>query len=524
MPDKIFINCRRSLNLDDARLLRAELQKYFGKSRVFLDVRNIDGGDKWLHKLENEIDQSSAMVALIGNGWIDAADDEGYRRLDHPDDFVRFEIARALNHGIPVLPVLINRAPMPTANQLPQYIKALAFTQGMPLRTETLEDDAEKIADSLRHMIAANRPIGVTVSPAVMIAAATSICSGAAIYGLSYLGLLPHDNLTRAQKVLIQSLEQKVSNQAKQIARLHEKTLELENLTVRFAALRKREEKLENKIQTQLAELNEKDRKITKLDTQLEEFLAGYEVGKTFKDCDDCPEMVVLPAGSFIMGSEAGESAEKPSHEVKIANRFAVSRFEITFAEWNACVVSGICQHKPDDVKWGRETRPVINVSWEDAKAYVQWLNTKVDGSLYRLLSEAEWEYAARAGATGSAYTWGDTIGTDKANCKGCGSRWDDKKTAPVGSFAANAFGLHDMHGNVWEWTEDCWNEDYKRAPDDGAAWTALGNCKLRVVRGGAWSVSSDNLSFVRRYRYDTKNRLSSVGFRVARTIQVSNN
>ena len=140
--------------------------------------------------------------------------------------------------------------------------------------------------------------------------------------------------------------------------------------------------------------------------------------------------------------------------------------------------------YRPDDEGWGRGTRPVINVSWENAQAYVSWLSSQT-GQNYRLLSEAEWEYVARAGSQ-TAYSWGSDIGSNRANCEGCGSRWDDDRTAPVGSFQANAFGVHDMHGNVWERVEDCWNDNYRRAPSDGSAWLR-GNCNRRVSRGGSW-------------------------------------
>ena len=134
---------------------------------------------------------------------------------------------------------------------------------------------------------------------------------------------------------------------------------------------------------------------------------------------------------------------------------------------------------------WGRGGRPVIHVSWEDATAYADWLFDET-GEQYRLPSESEWEYAARAGAT-TRYSWGQDLGRNRANCRGCGSRWDRDRTAPAGSFAANAWGLHDMHGNVWEWVEDCWHENYARAPRDGSAWTGGGNCGRRVLRGGSW-------------------------------------
>jgi formylglycine-generating enzyme required for sulfatase activity len=222
----------------------------------------------------------------------------------------------------------------------------------------------------------------------------------------------------------------------------------------------------------------------------------ALQPGQSFYECADCPWMVVVPAGEFMMGSpkeeEGHQSNEEPQHKVSIRQRFAFSRFEVTFEEWDACVTLGGCAYQPSDQGWGRGTRPVINVNWVDAHQFVAWLSTRT-GKSYRLLSEAEWEYAARAGSDKS-YSWGDEIGRNNANCNGCGSQWDNKQTAPVGSFALNKFGLHDMHGNVWEWVEDCWHPNYQGAPNDGSAWTARGNCEIRVVRGGSWSANPQSL------------------------------
>jgi formylglycine-generating enzyme required for sulfatase activity len=241
-----------------------------------------------------------------------------------------------------------------------------------------------------------------------------------------------------------------------------------------------------------------------------------------FKECAHCPEMVVVPAGSFTMGSptsEPGHSAdETPQHTVTIARQFAVGRFEVTFDEWNACAADGGCNgYKPSDEGWGRGRRPVINVSWDDANAYVAWLSKKT-GKSYRLLSESEYEYATRAG-TQTAYPWGNAVGTNKANCHACGSRWDARQTAPVGSFAANRFGLYDMVGNVREWTEDCYHDNYSGAPADGSAWIEGANCTNRVVRGGSWLVAPAFLRSASRYWFTTDYRLRYLGFRVARTL-----
>jgi len=235
-----------------------------------------------------------------------------------------------------------------------------------------------------------------------------------------------------------------------------------------------------------------------------------------FRDCPDCPEMVAVPAGEFLMGSNDGGGNEKPLHKVTIAKPLAVGKFEVTFAEWDACVAAGGCQNSPPDQGWGRGRQPVLNVSWDDiTKDYLPWLS-KVTGKTYRLLTEAEWEYAARAGLHAS-YAWGNELGQNRANCKGCGSQWDAKQTAPVGSFAPNAFGLHDTHGNVWEWVQDCYKNTYAGAPADGQAVDGA-NCS-RTRRGGAWNGAASDLRLAGRLGTQAGSRWNNLGFRVARAM-----
>jgi formylglycine-generating enzyme required for sulfatase activity len=240
--------------------------------------------------------------------------------------------------------------------------------------------------------------------------------------------------------------------------------------------------------------------------------------GGRFQECASCPEMVVVPAGEFMMGSGDGQD-QKPPRKVIIAKAFAIGRFSVTFDEWDGCLAHGGCTHKPDEKGWGRGKRPVIDVDWEDARQYVEWLS-KQTGKTYRLLTEAEWEYAARAGST-TRYPWGDEIGKGNANCQGCGSRWDGKRTAPAGSFEPNAFGLYDMSGNVFQWVEDCYHSSYFGAPTDGRAWTA--NCEggefRRVLRGGSWNYYPDNLRSADRGSESSVERSDYFGFRVARTL-----
>ena len=260
------------------------------------------------------------------------------------------------------------------------------------------------------------------------------------------------------------------------------------------------------------------------------------------RDCNDCPEMVVVPAGSFWMGCVSGQDCEDnefPVHQVRMPS-FALGRYEVLFEEYDRFVTETGRRESPYDRGWGRVGRPVIYVSWEDATAYAEWLSAET-GQRYRLPSEAEWEYAARAG-TMTAYSWGPWVGVNRANCAGpadlgpplerheCGSRWDGRRTALTGSFAANAWGLHDMHGNVSEWVEDCWHDSYARAPADGSAWTGDGDCGRRVLRGGSWAdypleLRSANRGAVRiGLRRHPQGMLvgasnALIGFRLARTL-----
>jgi formylglycine-generating enzyme required for sulfatase activity len=227
--------------------------------------------------------------------------------------------------------------------------------------------------------------------------------------------------------------------------------------------------------------------------------------------------MVLIPAGSFMMGSPPGEfghsDVEAPQHVV-VVRSFAAGKYEVTFAEWDACVAAGGCGNQPAekawDSGWGRGNRPVINVSWD-----VAWLSRRT-GKQYRLLSEAEWEYAARAGTTTPFHT-GATITQDQANFAVDGKGVYHEQTVSVGSFPPNRFGLHDMHGNVWEWVEDCFNPNYAEAPTNGAAWTS-GDCSKRVVRGGSWSNFPGGIRSAFRSKSATTTRYNNFGFRVART------
>jgi formylglycine-generating enzyme required for sulfatase activity len=245
--------------------------------------------------------------------------------------------------------------------------------------------------------------------------------------------------------------------------------------------------------------------------------------------------MILVPAGSFTMGSPAGEIAvedfftgltgtERPQTQVTIRRPFSVGRFAVSFAEWEACLTDGGClRHEPDDWGFGRGSRPVINVNWHHARSFTDWLS-RTTGKRYRLLSEAEFEYTARAGTTWP-FWWGTDINTLRANYNGrlrpyAGSPKGEfrQRTLPVYSFAGNPWGLRNVHGNVWQWTEDCWNDSHIGNPADGRARTT-GVCRLRVVRGGSWADEPVYLRSAMRNRSTADEQSTTIGFRVARDI-----
>lgn len=247
--------------------------------------------------------------------------------------------------------------------------------------------------------------------------------------------------------------------------------------------------------------------------------------GETFTDVlasgGDGPQMVVIPAGTSQVGCLSNDDScwgtDLPVHEVRIPEPFALSIHEITYAQWDACVSAGGCNgYRPVNPGWGRGSLPVSNVNWNDAQTYLAWLSRET-GEAYRLPSDAEWEYAARAGTT-TKYFWGNEVGYNRANCGDCGSPWDGQRTAPVGSFAANAFGLHDMHGNVNEWVADCYSVRYT-GPPSGAIGRFDSDCAYANVRGGAVYRDPRSVRAASRGIDVIGRRDEYTGFRVARTI-----
>ncbi len=257
--------------------------------------------------------------------------------------------------------------------------------------------------------------------------------------------------------------------------------------------------------------------------------------GTVFRECNRCPEMVIIEPGRFRMGSPDSQvgrgSNERPLRLVTFAASFAIGLHEVTWQAWDACAFDGFCRDIPADEGWGRDRRPVINVSWRDItgegtawRGFLAWLNDQVEGTPYRLPSEAEWEYAARAGA-GTPFWFGNHITTAQVNFDGRypyngGTAGEFRaQTMPVDAFEANPFGLYNVHGNVWEWVADCYIDNYRQAPVDGRAVITNPQTCTRVVRGGSWTDGARTVRAAVRGYGEPDDRNADLGFRVARSL-----
>ena len=560
MAGKIFIDYRRDDDPGSAQALFARLEQAFPPEQLFIDVDSIEPGLDFVRVLNDQVAQCDVLVAVIGRDWIDARDSTGGRRLDNPGDFVRIEIESALAQDKRVIPVLVGQAEMPRPDQLPETLRSFARRNAVRLTHERFRADAQGLITALQRVLK-------SAEDARMARAATEAEQRA--------------KAERERREVETKRRDEEAGRGTEEARAHERTdKERRRRDAEVEPQGDQARRLRAEIEAKLqAEKHERQRpQPAPSEPVWRALLIGSSAGlvvigavvwlvlmrstptpgtptstpspapapitvsalspdqeralkpkDTFKECSNCPDMIVVPAGSFTMGSPTSEpgrfASEGPQHKVTIAKQFAIGQFELTFEEWDACVAESGCNgYRPLDQGWGRGHRPVINVSWNDAKAYVAWLAKKTDKFWYRLLTEAEYEYAARAGTT-MAYPWGSAIGKNNANCRGCGSQWDNKQTAPVGSFTANGFGLYDMVGNVWAWVEDCYHDSYSGAPADGSAWTD--NCEIApagvgkrpVARGGSWNDRPWTVRPAARGSNPAGSQNDGAGFRVGRTL-----
>jgi len=425
---KIFISYRRQDTRQIAGRIFDRLEAKFGRDHVFMDIDSIPFGVDFHEFLSKQVGRAETVLALIGHDWADVRDEASNRRLDNPDDFVRIEIEAALSRGIPLGAVLIDGAPMPRPEQLPESMRTLTR------RNAAFVDSGR---DFNTHM---NR--------------------------------------------LIADLERHLNGD------IHR-------------AGRGSPESVQN-----AAERDRTDGRI-KIDAAIPHgveggwFLPGAGKTEWFQDFAEGPEMVVIPPGKFLMGSPEKEPGrfgdEGPEHEVTISKSFAIGRYAVTFEEWDYAQsdkdwrrITGLEPRKPEDEGWGRGNRPVIDVSWDDAHAYMKWLSAKT-GHEYRLPYEAEWEYAARAG-TETPFWWGASITPDQANYDGNYPYGDSKKgefrgrILPVDRFEPNPWGLYQVQGNVWEWCADD-RREYGEVAVARPSWfpgerPARASRRLMVLRG----------------------------------------
>lgn len=470
MVGKVFISYRRDDSRYQARMIYTAFTQVIPREHVFMDIDSIPLGSDFRKILKGWVNECDVLLALIGPGWVGAADPRsGQPRLMNPGDFVRIEIAEALTRDIPVVPVLLDGAHLPDPAQLPDDLKELVYRHAEFVEYTRFDDDVARLIRKLQPAQPRAATMAGTIAAARGRSAEGRIEVGAAICEGAKDGW----------------------------------------------------------------------------------FLPGAGKTEWFKDSAHGPEMVVVPAGSFTMGSPETEperegfakGSESPQQRIAIAQPFAVGRHAVTRGQFAAFVNNtgykteggahgwtGTFWKHDAKYSWRNpgfaqdDRHPVVCVSWDDANAYVKWLSVQT-GMPYRLLSEAEWEYAARAGTT-TPFWWGTAITPKQANYNGDitfaggGERGENRKaTVPVGSLEANSWGLFNVHGNVWEWCEDVWHDSLNGLPTDGSPWLHGGEARRRVVRGGSWFDSPKALRAAFRSRFTSVYRLSNLGFRVGRTL-----
>jgi formylglycine-generating enzyme required for sulfatase activity len=520
MPSKIFVNYRRDDVPGDARGVRDGLAAKFGKSMIFMDVDNLLVGQRFDIELARALDDCDILIAIIGPRWTELMK---ARTATGERDYVREEIAEALKRRIAVVPVRVGREgsmpALPRPDELPADIRDLVLYQKHDVAHERFGRDMAELIGAIVALCkvtpGGRKPSAVARVPWGWVGATAASVLAVGYAGAYYAGV---------------PVPRPVSNTEKRSDPFDQ-----------FAPL--------SKAPTQSGSASE----IERLRAAATEEAARRvpQVGQAFRDCNDgCPEMVVVPAGSFTMGSgedeEGHNQTEKPRRRVTIKKSFAAAKFQTTKLEFDAFIratnrnVTGCWVWRnrwvlDRDLSFRNPgysqdaSHPVVCINWDDAKAYVNWLSERT-GKSYRLLSEAEREYIARAG-TSSSFWWGNTISTEQANYDGnvtygAGQKGVSRRaTVPVTSFMANSWGFYGVHGNVWEWVEDCWHESYLNAPNDGSAWITACSNKQRVVRGGSWNEGPAWIRSANRGQGDPgratgspfDGRASHVGVRVAR-------
>ena len=542
MSAKVFISYRRDDSAGHAGRVHDRLAHEFGPDLLFMDVDSIPLGSDFIKVLRDEVAKCDALLAVIGHHWLDARDAGGERRLDSESDFVRIEIATALQRDIPVIPILLDGAKIPKSQELPEDLQGLAARNGLDVRHSSFHIDMDRLIGGLKARVggadararASARPPEDAVSghrraPVLLAGFIAVACAGAAML---WFAMTPRPQAPASPSG---SNQQAAAPQPAPITPAPAAAPSAPSPPLPSAS--------PTSVQPPPAPVQESlppapatasapaPGTLSPITTGLLTPAAerALQANDSFRECAVCPVMTVIAPGSFTMGSPTTEfgraGSENPQHQVRIGHKFAFGRYSVTFDEWDACVADGGCGgYSPADQGWGRGKRPVVNVSWNEAQAYLAWLLRKT-GRPYRLPSEAEREYAARAGTT-TPFWWGASITTDKANYNGNYTYGDDGirgelrgESVPVNSFSPNPWGLFQMNGNVSEWTQDCWHDNYYTdPPTDGSAWT-FPDCPLRVRRGGSIGSPPQVLRSAARLSGPQAKGQPFIGFRVVRPL-----
>lgn len=548
---KIFINYRRKDSAPYAGRLYDRLAGHFGHDHVFMDIDQIEPGEVFDQVIEDKLAAVQAAVVLIGEHWLDIADANGQRRLDDPDDWVRLEIAAVLERGIRVIPVLVGGATMPKSTQLPECLVPLTRRQAIEITDHRFHADTDKLIKALEKIVGVPVPPKFEPpkkpeepeKPGLLRFAAIAGVIGIGIVGF-YFGLMPPEQV----QIRLEP-ENPVTEPIAATERTEIKPIPAKQLTDEQPQVTTSEPK----------PVPPKKPAVEQLQSTTPEPIT-QPVTEPPKAAAIEPDMVRIPSGKFRMGSpeteEGRQNDEGPQHEVTISRPFALSRHEITVGQFRQFVEDAGYQTTAEQsgkgcYVWNAEKKqaeqlpernwknpgfkqndghPAVCVSWDDAQAYVKWLSQRT-GAAYRLPTEAEWEYAARAGTT-TARFYPDGQQCQYANGLGqegkaiAASDWvlaectdDYVTTAPVGRFKSNPYGLSDMLGNVSEWTQDCWHDNYNNAPSDGSAWLDKdgGDCSRRVVRGGSWNYAPQDVRSAGRLGLNAGGAIYFLGFRIAR-------
>lgn len=510
----IFISYRREDSAWATGAIHERLTAHFGVESIFTDIDSIPLGVDFRAYIDEKVGKCDVFLAVIGEDWLTADNEDGVPRLQQPDDFVRLEIESALSRGIPVIPVLVGKVSMPTPEQLPDSMTELAFRNGTPIRPKpSFDPDVERLVRGIEKHYVRTDDEQDNLSDRDTNAASTETKTEHTVLATAQSG-----DQTPLVNVAPDALADRFARESAQRRSSLEKGHRFDVRSLRIyltwfvgifvicgAAYRY------TTSQPESGSVNQEGGKLlhnapkSKKSTLQEDQIVNAPLLEPL-----IPEMVRIDGSSFQMGSPESERDRKDDERRHVATvkDFAIGKYEVTFAEYDRfCDVTG--RDKPNDEAWGRGTRPVINVTWEDAAAYAQWLSDAT-GKRYRLPTEVEWEYAARA-ASDTAYWWGAEAGENRAHCSRCNSQWDDTQTAPVGSFAASPWGLHDTAGNVWEWTCSTYVEDYDGA--EGRCATATDD-RPRALRSGSWGETADASRSSAR-TFGDLGRYKNVGFRL---------